>query len=240
MHLNFKIFIPLAFFCITLIQSDLIAGDGKSVIFSPLSDTIGSSTLSPGSADSIFSFIKQNGDIIDFDDCNICKSRAHIISRIIEKYFPHVAAGKVWLIADSKRSSAREMYRYKPVVMLRGSGTCNSWIYHVAPVIISGSDTIVIDPATQSKPVSLAAWYCDIIQPGGTGFIVIKNSEWYIYPEERDGYFLDELHPWSTAGEDLHDAAYLRSIEETLRAKHGFFEPWRFKFYTQKLFELVN
>lgn len=240
MHLNFKISIPLAIFCITLIQSDLIAGDGKTVIFSTLSDTIGSSTLTPGSADSIFSFVKQNEDVIDFDDCNICKSRAHIISRIIEKFFPHISSGKVWLIADSKRSSAREMYRYKPVVMLRGSGTCNSWIYHVAPVIISGSDTIVIDPATQSKPVSLASWYGHIIQPGGTGFIVIKNSEWYIYPENRDGYFLDELHPWNENSEELHDAAYLRSIEETLRAKHGFFEPWRFKFYTQKLFELVN
>lgn len=240
MHLNVKIFFPLAILCIVFIQSSLLADDGKSVIFSPLSDTIGTSTLPPGCSDSIFSFLKQNSDIIDFDDCNICKSRAHIISRIIEKYFPHVSAGKVWLIADSKRSSAREKYRYKPVVMLRGSGACDSWIYHVAPVIISGTDTIVIDPATQSKPVTLAVWYGDIIQPGGTGFIVIKNPEWYIYPEDRDGYFLDEQHPWNESTESLHDAGYLRSIDETLRAKHGFFEPWKFKFYTQKLFELVK
>jgi len=240
MNRKFKIFFRLAVLGILLTQPVLQAGDGNPVIFSTLSDTIGSSTLTPGSADSIFSFIRQNSDIIDFDDCNICKSRAHIISRIIEKYFPHVSAGKVWLIADSKRSTMRETYRYKPVVMLRGNGSCDSWIYHVAPVIISGTDTIVIDPATQTKPVNLAAWYGDIIRPGGTGFIVIKKSEWYIYPEDREGYFLDELHPWSAAGEDLHDAAYLRSIDETLRAKHGFFEPWRFKFYTEKLFELVK
>lgn len=240
MKLNLKIFFSFAILYAALTQSALLAGEGNPVIFSTLSDTIGTRVIHSQTADSVFSFIKQNGDIIDFDDCNICKSRAHIISRIIEKYFPHVTAGKVWLIADSKRSSAREIYRYKPVVMLRGSGSCDSWIYHVAPVIISGADTIVIDPATQSKPVTLAEWYGDIIQPGGTGFIVIKNSEWYIYPVDRSGYFLDELQRWDESSESLHDAGYLRSIDETLRAKHGFFEPWKFKFYTQKLFDLVK
>ncbi|MBE2218110.1 MAG: hypothetical protein IAE90_07910 [Ignavibacteria bacterium] len=240
MNRKFKIFLPLIILSVVLTQPVLQAGDRKTVIFSALSDTIGVSSLTPQSADSIFSFIKQNSDIIDFDDCNICKSRAHIIARIIEKYFPHISAGKVWLIADSKRSSTKEIYRYKPVIMLQGKGSCDSWIYHVAPVLISGTDTIVIDPATQSKPVSLSTWYEGIIRPGGTGFIVIKNSQWYIYPEDRDGYFLDELHPWIENSGDLYDAAYLRSIDETLRAKHGFFEPWKFKFYTQKLFELVK
>ncbi len=240
MNRKIKLHFGLLLLTLILASHTLRADDRKSVIFSTLSDTIGTAILPPGSADSIFSFIKQNGEVIDFDDCNICKSRAHIISRIIAKYFPHISAGKVWLIADSKRSSTKEIYRYKPVIMLQGKGSCDSWIYHVAPVLISGTDTIVIDPATQSKPVSLSTWYEGIIRPGGTGFIVIKNSQWYIYPEDRDGYFLDELHPWIENSGDLYDAAYLRSIDETLRAKHGFFEPWKFKFYTQKLFELVK
>jgi hypothetical protein len=224
-----------------LFSTSILYGDnGSPVTFSPYSDTIPASTVSAAGIDSIFFFILKQADVIDFDDCNICKSRAHIISRLIQKYYPGVTVGKVWLIADPKRSSMRETYRYKPEILLKGKGSCGSWKYHVAPVIITLTDTIVMDPATQTKPVILSDWYKSIIDEGGKGFLIIKQHDWYRLPDDDAGYFSDEIKQWPAANEDLHDDAYLKSIDETMHAKNGFYEPWKFKIYMQKLLELVK
>lgn len=208
--------------------------------YSPYSDTISQSRLSSPQADSIFNFIVSKKHLIDLDDCNICKSRAHIIARIIEKYFPEAIPAKVWLVADCKRNSKTEYYKYKPAVLLQSPGKCTNWAYHVAPVIITETDTIVIDPSTQQKPVSLSKWAGDIIPKNGVGFLIIKDKRYYIYPQNKDDKFLDSLQNWNVNNNIAVDDKYLRSVDETLRAKHKLYEPWKFNYYISELMKLLE
>lgn len=212
----------------------------ERIEYSPHSDTIAQSNITTSGIDSVFRYISSYNWLIDFDDCNICKSRAHIISRMIEKKFPDVTIAKAWLIADSKRSSQKEIYRYKPVVYLSYPGKCPNWSYHVAPVIITASDTFVIDPATQNKPVKLNKWAAHVIPNNGKGFLIIKDDRFYIYPEVGDDLFADSLHTWNKNDRSLTDNKYLRAIDETLQAKHGFYEPWKFNYYISLLMELLE
>ena len=207
------------------------------IIYSPLSDSMtGSLDIS---ADSVYSFISGKEHLIDFYDCNICKSRAHIISRAIEKKFSGITVYKAWLIANSKRNSQKEIYRYKQNTYLN-YGSCSNWVYHVAPVILINGDTVVIDPATQKTTVTLSKWAGDIIPESGTGYLIIKKYEYYLYPETDDDYFMDELNDWNTGERRIKDEKYLRSIDEILSVKHGFFEPWRFNYYMSELLKLVE
>lgn len=208
------------------------------VIYSPYSDSIYNNTNV--SSDSIFSFILSNEHLIDFDDCNICKSRAHFLSRAIEKKFAGVNIFKVWLIADCKRSSQKENYRYKQNIYLQLQGKCSNWVYHVAPAALINGDTVVFDPATQTKTVSLKKWSEKLITPGSTAYLIIKEDEFYFYPESADDYFLDDTADWYSDEPKMKDEKYLRSIEEILRAKQGYYEPWKFNYYMSELLKLVD
>jgi len=227
-------------FIILLICIPYLYAQNPRTEYSPYSDTIPQSSLSSSQADSIFNFIISNKHLIDLDDCNICKSRAHIITRIIEKYFPGVTPAKVWLIADCMRISTKEYYKYKPAILLHSPGKCTNWAYHVAPVIITATDTIVIDPSTQSKPVSLSKWAGDIIPNNGSGFLIIKDKKYYIYPQNKDDLMLDTLPNWNSENKNMTDDKYLRSIDETLRAKHTLYEPWKFNYYISELMKLLE
>ena len=106
------------------------------IIHSKLSDTIESSNVSKEYIDSAFAYCRTEDEIIDYDDCNICKSRAHILARAINKNFPLAVTAKVWLFADCKRSSMAAYYKYKQNVYLELEGKCSKWSYHVAQVIV--------------------------------------------------------------------------------------------------------
>ena len=222
-----------------LVSSNLYAQNLRTE-YSPYSDTIPQSSLSTSQADSIFNFIISNNHLIDLNDCNICKSRAHIITRIIEKYFPNVTPAKVWLIADCMRISTKEYYKYKPATLLHSPGKCTNWAYHVAPVIITATDTIIIDPSTQSGPVSLNKWAGDIIPNNGAGYLIIKDKQYYIYPQNKNDLMLDTLPNWNSENKNMTDAKYLRSIDETLQAKHRLYEPWKFNYYISELMKLLE
>lgn len=212
----------------------------ERIEYSLHSDTIPQNIITHAKIDTIFTFINSHSWLVDFDDCNICKSRAHIVSRVIEKQFPDIVIAKVWLIADCKRSSQKDIYRYKPNVYLSHPGKCTNWSYHVAPIIITDADTFVIDPATQTIAVKLNEWAGDIIPADGKGFMIIKDERFYIYPQTENDLFLDDLQAWNKNDRALTDDKYLRSIDETFRAKHGFYEPWKLKYYVSKLMELLE
>ncbi len=209
----------------------------ERIQYSPYSDTLINNTSL--TADSVYSFILSNEHLIDFYDCNICKSRAHIICRAIEKQFPGAVVLKAWLITDSKRLSQKDKYRYKQNVYLK-YGSCTNWVYHVAPALLINGDTVVIDPSTQKSAVSLSKWADQIIPAGGKGFMIIKKNTYYLYPESSDDYFLDELAVWDAAEKRMKDEKYLRSIDEILKAKQGFYEPWKFNYYMSELLKLVE
>lgn len=138
------------------------------------------------------------------------------------------------------RVSKSEYYKYKPAILLHSPGKCTNWAYHVAPVIINANDTIVIDPSTQSGPVSVNKWAGDIIPQTGSGFLIIKDKRYYIYPQNKDDLLLDTIPNWDIYNKNMTDDKYLRSIDETLRAKHTLYEPWKFTYYIAELMKLLE
>ena len=231
------------FFMMFWISSFCAAQEGGIYKYSALSDTLadtpGSANVSISYVDSVFRFIESQGYILDFEDCNTCKSRAHIMARVIEKNFPDAVVGKIWLVADCRRLSKFDEYKYKPHVLLEHKKFCNNWVYHVAPVIISVTDTFVIDPATQNAPVTLRKWASKLIPTGGSALVVIKRPEYFIYPESNE-LFEDELVNWSDTDDKILDTDYSRSIDEMTRAKLGLIEPWKMKNLKRELEELVR
>ena len=134
----------------------------------------------------------------------------------------------------------KDIYRYKPEIFLSFPGKCSNWSYHVASVIITASDTFVIDPATQKGAVKIKNWADDIIPENGKGFLIIKDDRYYIYPESSNDYFIDTIHYWDVNDLTITDDKFLRSVDETLMAKHRFYEPWKFNYYVSKLMELLE
>ncbi len=138
---------------------------------SAFSDSVELSYADKSAVDSAFDFISGELGFMDFDDCNNCTSRAHLISAILEKQFPSLKLSKVWLFADFKRASKEEIYRLKKYNYLASNGDCDSWGYHVAPLVIitdgDKTDSIVLDPATQNKPVSLHKWASSLVMRTG-------------------------------------------------------------------------
>lgn len=213
---------------------------------SPYSDTIAISTVGAGAADSIFNFISGELDFIDFDDCNNCDSRAHIITAITEKKF-NITLAKVWLFADFKRSSQTEKYRLKPHIYLSDKDDCTRWGFHVAPVIIimrgGIPDTMVIDPSTADGTVNIRRWALNIIQSskGGKGFLIIKDAKYYTYPDDENGKFEDEKNIWlDTQNKELLDTGYSKSITAILKARFGILEVNKIKNFENKIREMLK
>ncbi len=223
--------------CIAL-ASAYIHSQPESVAYWGLCDT-----LPPGesvTADSVFRYAESLSDIIDYDDCNICKSRAHILARAIKKRFPGVTVGKLWIVAECRMSSHKEEYRVKEHILLRSKGSCNKWVYHVAPVVITADDTIVIDPATQNQPRAVNDWTYELLRPGSDAVIILKDTKYYIFPDDADDNFEDKKANWNDSDEPVTDDDYSRAIDEVTRAKLGLIEPWKMQEHVKKLKELVR
>ncbi len=225
------------------IGSVCIAQEGGIYKYSVLSDTLahtlGKANISNSYVDSVYRFIESQSHILDFEDCNTCKSRAHIMARVIQKNFPDAVVGKIWLVADCRLLSKFDEYKYKPHVLLEHKKFCRNWVYHVAPVIVTATDTFVIDPATQKAPVIIRSWASMLIPNGGSALVVVKHPEYYIYPEIQE-MFEDELLNWNSSGQNILDVDYSRSIDEMTRAKLGLVEPWKLKNLKEDLEKLVK
>jgi hypothetical protein len=70
--------------------------------------------------------------------------------------------------------------------------------------------------------------------------LIIKNKQYYIYPQNKDGLFLDSLQNWNFNNNNATDDKYLRSVDETLQAKHRLYEPWKFNYYISELMKLLE
>lgn len=228
------------------------------IVSSPYSDTIPLNNITRAQTDSVFNYIASLEHIIDFSDCNICKSRAHIITRAIEKKYEGITTGKAWLFAASKLSSKREYYRTHREVWLQHKNICEKWGYHVAPVIITASDTFVIDPATQNTPVKLRDWASALVPSDGEALLVIKQNIYYIFPDDNYDLFEDKKAVWYDEDEkikwfyedkkiiwydedeNLLDKHYSRSIDEMVRTSLGFTEPWKMNERVKKIKKLIE
>lgn len=217
----------------------------QSVIeYSPYSDKAAINEIGKEIPDSIFNFVRNELTCIDFEDCNNCDSRAHLISAIIEKKF-NVRVSKVWLFADYKRASQAEKYKYKPDAYLTYGDDCTRWKYHVAPIIFTKHggiiDTIVIDPSTQGAPVSLKNWALNLITPNGKVYLVIKNKIYYSFPDDGAGKFEDTKELWvDDENKQLFDIDCSASIDRILTAKYGYWYQWNYRYWQNELQDMLK
>lgn len=70
--------------------------------------------------------------------------------------------------------------------------------------------------------------------------MIIKDKRYYIYPKNVDDLMLDTLNNWDIKNKNMTDDKYLRSVDETLRAKHSLYEPWKFNYYISELMKLLE
>lgn len=215
----------------------------QTIEHSPFSDSVGVSLAEKSTIDSAFGFIGDELGFIDYNDCNNCTSRAHLISAILEKQFPSLKLAKVWLFADFKRASKEEIYRLKKNSYLTSSDECDSWGYHVAPcaIVVNGDriDTVVLDPSTQKKPVSLGKWVTGLIPRGEKGLLVIKDKKYYLFPDNVSKKFEDLKPQWADDDKSLYDEDYSKSIEKILMSKRMIREHWVFSSDVKKIQDLL-
>jgi hypothetical protein len=216
------------------------------VEYSTLSDTAPVNYIEYAMADSIFHFVKSELDFIEYDDCNNCESRAHLIAAVIEKRFG-VRTMKVWLFADSKRATQTDKYKYTPHYKLHlgTKGDCDDWAYHVAVMMIISSngrtDTIVIDPSLKNSIATISEWAEDIVKDDTRGFIVIKDSMYRLFPDDENGKFEDYKLVWADdEHKDLLDEDYRASISSVLDARYPVSEPWTRSYKEQQILEMLK
>jgi hypothetical protein len=215
----------------------------QTLEYSSFSDSIDISSAGKSLIDSAFSYISSELGFIDFDDCNNCSSRAHLITAILENQFFGLKTSKVWLFADFKRSSQEGKYGLKSKSYLV-CGECDNWGYHVAPLVIIRSgdrvDSIVLDPSTQNKPIVLRKWALNLVPRDGKAFLIIKNKKYYAYPDNDSRKFEDLMEEWVDDDKNLYDDDYSKSIEKILTAKHVIEERWLFTGEIKKIRNLLQ
>lgn len=202
----------------------------QTIEHSPFSDSVEVSVSDKSTIDSAFRFISDELGFIDYNDCNNCTSRAHLISAILEKQYPGLKLAKVWLFADFKRASKEEIYRLRKNNYLARKDECDSWGYHVAPIVIIVNgiriDTVVLDPSTQKKPVSISKWTESLLSGENTALLIIKDRKYYLFPDNDSKKFEDAKEVWADNDKSLLDEDYTKSIESILNSKHVIREHW--------------
>jgi hypothetical protein len=163
--------------------------------------------MAPAKAQEYFDRFKSQ-DRIPFDypvDC--CYSRAEAMADQIAA--DGYSVGKVWNYASGYPRPTLTYYSDK---VPTGEG---HWVYHVAPIVPvqqpDGSvQMMVIDPSTQSGPVTIEQWKRDQHDPGART-VTTDASPYYLSPDGR---------PWPQTPQTDVDVtlAKHRASREALRA----------------------
>jgi len=225
-----------------VISLQLLYSQHKETLeYSPYSDTIGSNKIDKSIGAALYSFVKNRIDFVQYDDYENCDLRAHLICFVLEKKFDNLKLGKAWLFGDSKRASKKFLYEDGGSSYLALNSKGMSWGYHVAPVIIFGKDTLIIDPTTQSFAVPLRKWANDLIPLGSKGYIILKNNEYFCYPSDDENMFMDNETNWDNANDESGHADVLTDIAEKISVAYiGILDPSKIVFYKNKIIDLCN
>jgi len=213
--------------------------------YSRFSDQVPHSNINVTLSDSIYNYVESTLTFIDFDDCNNCDARAHLISAIIEKRFAGVKVAKVWMFANYKRTSMSEKYRFKENIYLSYDGECERWGYHVAPMIIFfhslGIDSIVIDPSTQDSPVPLSKWTASLLPRDEGVYLIVKDRKYFSFPDDENKRFEDMKEVWTdNVDKPLMDEDCSISIENIFSARNIIWDPWTYRHYINAIRNLLN
>jgi hypothetical protein len=170
--------------------------------------------------------------------------RAHLIAAILENCYSSLKIAKVWLFADFKRASWRRNIKLKKNSYLVLNEECSRWGYHVAPAVIIENndkmDTIVLDPATQKKTVTINKWAYKLIPDDGSAFMTLKEKKYYSFPENKNNKFKDDTEIWSDDNKSLYDDDFKISLKKILFSKQGVMEPGIINSHMKKIMDLLN
>jgi hypothetical protein len=212
--------------------------------YSSYSDILEISSAEKSTVDSAFYFISNELEFIDFDNCDKCASRAHLIAAILENRYPSLKFAKAWLFADFKRASMEKKYKLKKNSYLVLNEECSRWGYHVAPAVIiennGMADTIVLDPSTQKKAVQLSKWAYKLIPDDGSAFITLKEKKYYSFPENKNNKFNDSAEIWADDNKSLYDDDFKTSLKKILFSNMRVMEPGIINSRLKKIMDLLH
>ena len=228
------------FFAVLFVNIIYSQQDAK-LEFSPYSDTIQVNHLHKNIGELLFKYVKEHIDFIQYDDLNNCDLRSHLICTVLEKKFYNLKTGKVWLFADSKLASKKNLYKDKNYSNLSQKTGSFTWGYHVAPFVIIEHDTLVIDPTTQSSITPIRKWANDLIPFDSKAYLIVKNSRYFCYPSDEEDKFMDNSLIWvdKTDGTDATDE-FTELAEKIAIAYSGVLDPSKIVYYKNKIIELCG
>jgi hypothetical protein len=159
----------------------------KSIKFIDKSDTVILSTTTIEEANEIFNEM-DTMNLFKMIYCNNCEDRANAIAYILNKR--NLTVAKFWLFGEGKISTGEDSY-------LLQSESCGTWGYHVAIGFLvnngNKAETIIIDPGTQRRAVSLEDWALPLVQENKVGHVIMKDIAYYTYPVVDDKFQVDEI-----------------------------------------------
>jgi hypothetical protein len=144
--------------------------------------------LTPDQAQQWFDHFKNDRPDIPFNypvDC--CYTRARQMANEMEG--SGVTVGKVWNYASGHPSATLRVPTANVPPNPDGSQGAVTWVYHVAPVVgvrqPDGSvQDMVIDPSTESGPVTVDKWKADQNDPGST-IAETSSAPYYRAPDGK-------------------------------------------------------
>ena len=171
-----------------------------------LSDAIAFKPISNKQAQQLFIQLRDL-PCIEFNYANnYCEDRAHAMAKIIDGQ--NITTAKVWIFVKGIFKN-----KFPKVLKVEDKNKVNKkgylgWKYHVAPVVVVNRqnrlDTLVIDPALCSEPVTINEWqglmnYKNDI-PKEELFWIIKDWKYHMYRVKKKKAQLFE--PWKKDKKD--------------------------------------
>ena len=209
-------------------------------LFSPYSDTLEANSADIKTADSLFNLANSKLNFLEYNDCNNCTLRAHVLTFLFSKLYPDLKIAKAWIFADSKLESRKDYYKTHIKGYLSYKNMCPLWGFHVAPAIIFETDTLVIDPSTQNSPAKLSDWVKNL-SSAASAYIILKENKYYSYPEKGDDdLFNDNTADWEENKFGSTEDEINFMARKLTTAYHSFFDPIRFNYYKKRLYTLAN
>jgi len=154
--------------CLIIILCSYISFAQKAKLYKPLSENLELNPICRQLADSLNkTFI--NSKSFDWTDRrNNCEDRANGVSILLDKW--GISNGKAWCFSGKNA-------KYKS-----RKGTLKGWSYHVATFILVKEnnliDTLIIDPLTSNKLLSIREWSNEISNTKGNLYFITSNEKY--------------------------------------------------------------
>lgn len=151
-----------------IILCSYFAFSQKAELYKPLNETLALNPICMPLADSLNNTFIHSKSFDWTDRQNNCEDRANAVSILLENW--GVSNGKAWCFGGKNA-------KYK-----NGKGTLKGWSYHVAAFVLVKRnnliDTLIIDPLTSKKLLSINEWANEISSTKGNLYFITDNKKY--------------------------------------------------------------